>query len=86
MADNLQSSCGETGSAHSLVLLVHALEQAKPGEKILVAGFGQGCDVLLFEATEAIKTAGDRRALSVDILLTVDQRTDTHAIFHSTTC
>ena len=64
VADNLQSNCGETGSAHSLVLLVHALEQAKPGEKILVAGFGQGCDVLLFEATETIKTAGDRLAIS----------------------
>jgi uncharacterized OB-fold protein len=64
VADNLQSSCGETGSAHALVLLVHALEQAKPGEKILVAGFGQGCDVLLFEATDAIKAVGDRLAIS----------------------
>ena len=32
-------------------MLVHALEQAKPGEKILVAQFGQGCDALLFEVT-----------------------------------
>ena len=64
VADNLQSRCGETGSAHALVLLVHALEQAKPGEKILVAGFGQGCDVLLFEATDAIKAVGNRLAIS----------------------
>jgi len=64
VADNLQSRCGETGSAHALVLLVHALEQAKPGEKILVAGFGQGCDVLLFEATDTIKAVGDRLAIS----------------------
>ena len=28
------------------------LEDAKPGDKIMVVGFGQGCDVLLFEATE----------------------------------
>ena len=64
VADNLQSRCGETSSAHALVLLVHALEQAKPGEKILVAGFGQGCDVLLFEATDTIKAVGDRLAIS----------------------
>lgn len=49
--DNLHAACGDTGSAHALVMLVHALEQAKPGEKILVVGFGQGADALLFEAT-----------------------------------
>ena len=64
VADNLQRNCGETGSAHSLVLLVHAIEQAKPGEKILVIGFGQGCDALLFEATEAVEVAPDRLAIS----------------------
>jgi uncharacterized OB-fold protein len=45
---------GDSGSAHALLMLVHALEGAKPGEKILVAQFGQGCDVLLFEVTPAI--------------------------------
>ena len=50
--DNLHAVCGETGAAHPLVMLVDALEKAKPGDKILVVGFGQGCDALLFEATE----------------------------------
>jgi 3-hydroxy-3-methylglutaryl CoA synthase len=49
--DNLHAVCGETGTAHSLVMLADALAVAKPGERILVAGFGQGCDALLFEAT-----------------------------------
>ena len=49
IADTLQANCGETGVAHPLVMLVAALEAAKPGEKILVCGFGQGCDALLFE-------------------------------------
>ena len=35
-------------------MLVAALEKAKPGELILVAAFGQGCDALLFEVTDAI--------------------------------
>lgn len=52
--DNLQADCGEAGAAHGLVMLVHALEEASPGDKILVTGFGQGCDALVFEATDAI--------------------------------
>lgn len=54
VADNLQANCGETGTAHPVVMLVHALEQASPGDKILVTSFGQGCDALLFEATDAL--------------------------------
>jgi 3-hydroxy-3-methylglutaryl CoA synthase len=52
--DNLAAACGDTGAAHPLVMLAHALEEAKPGDRILVAAFGQGCDALLFEVTEAI--------------------------------
>jgi uncharacterized OB-fold protein len=51
--DNLAAVCGETGAAHPLVMLVAALEDAKPGERILVVGFGQGADALLFEVTPA---------------------------------
>jgi 3-hydroxy-3-methylglutaryl CoA synthase len=50
----LFESCGETGAAHPLVLLIDALQEAKPGDKLLVVGFGQGCDALLFEATAAL--------------------------------
>ncbi len=55
--DNLQSTMGEAGAAHPLVMLVAALEAAKPGDRILVTGFGQGCDALVFEATDAIAKA-----------------------------
>ena len=64
VADNLQANCGEIGAAHAVVMLVHALEQAKPGDKILVAGFGQGCDALLFEATDALASFPARRGIS----------------------
>ncbi len=60
VADNLQATCGETGTAHALVMLIKALEDAKPGDRILVVGFGQGCDVLLFETTEALKKLAPR--------------------------
>jgi hydroxymethylglutaryl-CoA synthase len=52
--ENLHLTCGEAGTAHALLMLVHALQQAKPGDKILVASFGQGCDALVFEATDAL--------------------------------
>lgn len=54
LRDNLASNVGDTGPVHPLLMLVQALEQAKPGEKILVAQFGNGCDALLFEATPAL--------------------------------
>ena len=62
--DNLAANLGDAGSAHAMVMLVHALEQAKPGEKILVAQFGQGCDVLLFEVTDVIGNLSKRRGVS----------------------
>ncbi|MCP4751747.1 MAG: hydroxymethylglutaryl-CoA synthase family protein [Proteobacteria bacterium] len=61
---NLQAEIGETGTPHSLVMLVSALEEAKPGDKILVLSFGSGCDVLYFEATENIKNLGSRKGIS----------------------
>jgi 3-hydroxy-3-methylglutaryl CoA synthase len=54
VADTMAPVCGDTGVAHPLVMLVAALEKAKPGEKILVVGFGQGADAMLFEVTPEI--------------------------------
>lgn len=64
LRDNLASNVGDTGAAHALLMLVHVLESAKPGEKILVAQFGQGCDVLLFEVTREIAELPKRNAVS----------------------
>lgn len=51
---SLDSRCGETGTAHGLLMLCQALETARPGEKILLVHFAQGCQAVLVEATEAI--------------------------------
>ena len=61
--DNLHAQMGEAGAAHALVMLVAALEDATPGQVIMVVSFGQGCDVLLFRATEALKTLPARRGI-----------------------
>ena len=64
VADPMHEVSGETGAAHPLVMLVRALEEAKPGDKILCASFGQGSDALLFEVTEAIEELPTRRGIT----------------------
>ena len=67
VVDNLAAKCGDTGAPHPLFMLGLALETAKPGQKILVASFGAGCDALLFEVTPAI--AGYQSARTVSAAL-----------------
>lgn len=61
--DNLAAVMGESGCAHGPVMLAHALEEAKAGDVILVAQFGQGAEAFVFKVTEAI--AGARPARGV---------------------
>jgi len=63
LCDNLATNVGDSGTAHALLMLVHTLESAKPGEKILVAQFGQGCDALLLEVTPEIATFPKRNGV-----------------------
>ncbi|MEQ8322527.1 MAG: 3-oxoacyl-[acyl-carrier-protein] synthase III C-terminal domain-containing protein [Rhodospirillales bacterium] len=56
LMESMDGVIGETGSAHPLLMLSLALESAVAGQVILLASFGQGCDVLIFKVTDAIKT------------------------------
>ena len=64
LVESLQSQIGCTGSAEPLLLLARALDRARPGERILVGGYGEGADVLLFRTTDAI--AAGRAATPLD--------------------
>jgi 3-hydroxy-3-methylglutaryl CoA synthase len=55
--DHLLNSVGSTGTAMPLMVLAGALEQARAGEKMLVVGYGNGCDALLIEVTPEIEAA-----------------------------
>ncbi|MEE2689882.1 MAG: OB-fold domain-containing protein [Pseudomonadota bacterium] len=55
ICDNMHNEMGEAGAAHALIMLAQSLEQAEPGEVIVIAGFGQGCDTLMFRTTGEIE-------------------------------
>jgi len=54
LVDNMHEVCGETGVAHSFMMFISALEEAQPGDRILLCGFGQGANALYFEVTDHI--------------------------------
>ncbi len=58
--DPLLGLIGNTGTAHPLIMLAAALEEAKPGDYIALAGYGGGSDALLLRATEAVTESASR--------------------------
>jgi hydroxymethylglutaryl-CoA synthase len=58
---------GDTGTAFSLMLLIAALEAAKPGERILLASYGDGADVFLLQATDKINALKDRCGMKANL-------------------
>lgn len=64
VADTLSAKVGSAGAAHPLLLLAHVLETAKPGEIVLLVGFGQGCDVLAFEVGGAGTASNKAKGVS----------------------
>ena len=64
LVDNMHEVCGETGAAHSFLMFISALEQAKPGDRILMCGFGQGANALYFEVTDNITKLPKRNGVA----------------------
>lgn len=52
--DTFWNTIGDSGTAQPLVLLAAVLERSKPGDLILVAGYGDGGDAAIFRVTDAI--------------------------------
>jgi len=61
--DNLYAVMGDSGAAHPLVMLSLALQDAKPGQTIMTVGWGQGCDALIFRATERLAALKPRQGV-----------------------
>jgi hydroxymethylglutaryl-CoA synthase len=62
--DELMMDAGDTGAAHPLLMLAKALEEAAPGDKLLLVSYGNGCDALYFEVTGQIEQLQDRLRVS----------------------
>ena len=58
--DPLFDKLGNTGTAFSLMMLVAALENARPGDNILLISYGDGADVLLLKVTDKVKDMKER--------------------------
>jgi 3-hydroxy-3-methylglutaryl CoA synthase len=67
VASGLEDGVGYSGAAHALVMFAHALESASPGDRLLVIGFGQGADALIFEATDAIAAGRPPRGVAAAV-------------------
>lgn len=78
--DNLGAKCGDTGAPHSLLMLAAALEKAMPGQKILIVGFGAGCDALLLETTQALKDYKSPASLAASLAHGVTDRNYTRLL------
>ena len=52
--DPLYNDIGNTGTAAALFMLAAALEKAKPGDRVLYAGYGDGADAFIFRVTDEI--------------------------------
>jgi len=61
--DSLYDSIGNTGTALPFMILVASLEEAKPGDRILLAGYGNGVDAFIFKVTDNISKINGRRGI-----------------------
>lgn len=61
LQDLLIDSVGIAGCAHALLMLVGALEQARAGDRMLVASYGSGCDAFLLRVNEEVEAVKGRR-------------------------
>ena len=64
VADPMMSTVGQCGTAQPLLMLAAELASAEPGQTIVVTGFGQGCDALVFRVADGIGAARPRRGVA----------------------
>lgn len=58
--DPMLSNVGHCGAAHPLMMLVAALEEASPGDTLLLASYADGADAMIFKVTEEIRRNGNQ--------------------------
>lgn len=64
LVDDLAASVGRSGAAHAGLLLAHALDSARLGDRIAVLSAADGAEAMILEATERLEDARPRRAVA----------------------
>ena len=59
----LLATVGESGTASPFLLLVAMLEEAKPGDTVVIANYGNGAEALVLTVTEEIERMGRKRGV-----------------------
>jgi hydroxymethylglutaryl-CoA synthase len=65
--DGLFSLLGHTGTAFPLILLIAAIEDAQPGDRLLLASYGDGCDVFSLRVTPQKGQLAPRRGMKAHL-------------------
>ncbi len=55
LEDTMITQIGYTGSPHPLLMLVKALEDSRPGDRLLLLSIGNGSDAIIFEVKDKIR-------------------------------
>ena len=63
LAGDLMQRIGDLGAAHALFACALACAQARPGDLLLLAGFGSGCDAMIFQMTGVMPGATEAAAM-----------------------
>jgi len=63
LQDSMLMTIGNTGAAQAMMMLVATLEEAKPGDNILFANYGNGADAFLLQVTPDIEKLTPRRGI-----------------------
>ena len=74
LQDPLFDQIGNTGVAFAPMILIAALEEAMPGERILLANYGDGAEAHILRVTKEIEKVKNRRSLKkhLESRLTLD--------------
>lgn len=67
LQDMLLDFMGNTGTAYPFMLLVAALEEARAGDKMLWASYGNGSDAFVLQVGEGIEKAKGRRGIKAHL-------------------
>lgn len=81
LVDTLLYNVGDTGAAQALIGIANALEQAHPGDRILVVDYGNGANAMVMTVTEHIERLSELK--QIDHYLNTREELDSYVRFLS---